>query len=76
MFSQNNEIYVNHEYKGVFKIKVDPDFRKVISVSKVNTLEKGVFSSLTEYNAALYYATEHGVFKKKSSDSKFIKDTI
>jgi ligand-binding sensor domain-containing protein/DNA-binding CsgD family transcriptional regulator len=76
VFSQNNEIYVNHEYKGVFKIKVDPDFRKVISVSKVNTLEKGVFSSLTEYNAALYYATEHGIFKKKSSDSKFIKDTV
>lgn len=76
MFSEENKIFVNHEYKGVFKINVDADFRKVVSVSKIETLEKGLFSSLTEYNGALYYATEHGIFKKKASESDFVKDTI
>ncbi len=76
VFSEENKIFVNHEYKGVFKINADADFRKVVSVSKIETLEKGLFSSLTEYNGALYYATEHGVFKQKASESDFVKDTI
>ena len=29
-FYNSNEILVNHEYKGIYKIKLDKDFKKVI----------------------------------------------
>mgnify|MGYP000586730885 CR=1 FL=1 len=28
----NNEIFVNHEYKGVYKLEIDKDFKKVLKV--------------------------------------------
>ncbi|AUC76940.1 triple tyrosine motif-containing protein [Olleya sp. Bg11-27] len=76
VFSNANQIYVNHEYKGVFKIKIDADLRKVIDVSKVERLKKGIFSSLTEYDNTLYYATQEGIFKKGNTDASFVKDTV
>ncbi|WP_397363063.1 triple tyrosine motif-containing protein [Olleya sp. R77988] len=74
VFSDENEILINHEYKGVFKLKVDEDLRNIKDVSKVENLEKGLFSSITEYNDVLYYATAQGVFKKDVEDKKFVKD--
>ncbi|WP_111659615.1 helix-turn-helix and ligand-binding sensor domain-containing protein [Olleya aquimaris] len=76
VFSDINEILVNHEYKGVFKIKTDSDFKQALNVSKLNDLEKGLFSSLTEYNDAIYYATEQGVFKKQKQEDVFVKDSV
>lgn len=76
VFSKDDEILVNHEYKGVFKIKVDPEYTKTTQISKIETLEKGLFSSLTTNNNTLYYATEKGVFKKQLEDNTFVKDSI
>ncbi|WGD34246.1 triple tyrosine motif-containing protein [Olleya sp. YS] len=76
VFSSDNEILVNHEYKGVFKIQVDTDLRRALKVSKIEGLEKGLFSSLTEYNDEIYYATEQGIFKKLKQEQTFVKDSI
>merc|ERR1712137_348478 len=56
VFSAENEIIVNHEYKGVFKIKIDEDFKKVTNVEKIENLKKGIYSSITSYNNNIYYA--------------------
>lgn len=76
VFSKKDEILVNHEYKGVFKIKIDSDYRTTTQISKIETLEKGLFSSLTTSNNTLYYATDKGVFKKHLEDNTFVKDTV
>ncbi len=76
VFSKENEILVNHEYKGVYKILLNDDYTKAISVSKIEGLDKGVFSSIEEYNNNIYYANRLGVFKKNKNDASFVKDSV
>jgi len=73
---KNNKIFVNHEYKGVFKLEVDKDFRKVNSVVRDLSIDKGLHSSLIEYNKDIFYASKNGVFKYIQESNNFEKDTI
>lgn len=75
-FSDDNQIYLSHEYKGVFKVNLNDDFTKVLSVVKDTTLDKGLHSSLVKYNNKLLYSTKKGVFSSSDSNSRFIKDSI
>ena len=75
-FLKPNEILVNHEYKGIFKIEVNDEYSKAIKVTKDNSIKKGLNSSLIKYNDAIYYASKDGVFKKAGINSNFTKDTL
>jgi DNA-binding CsgD family transcriptional regulator len=70
-----NQIFVNHEYKGVFKILVDSTFSKATNVS-IDTLIKGSDSGIIKYNEDLLYSYANGVYKYDSISEKFIKDTV
>lgn len=70
-----NEIFVNHEYKGIFKLKVDSSYAKIKSVSIDSTL-KGTDSGIAKYNGDLLYAYKKGVFKYDESSQNFIKDSF
>jgi len=71
-----NHILVNHEYKGVFKIKVDKELTNVEEVSKDTSVEKGITSSLINYNKNILYAYKEGVFKYNIEKQTFLKDTL
>ncbi len=73
VFDQN--IFVNHEYKGVFKVEVDPSFREVQSV-KVDTSLIGANSGMIRYNNKLLYAYQEGIFEYNQDSESFIKDTV
>jgi DNA-binding CsgD family transcriptional regulator len=70
-----NEIFVNHEYKGVFKVRVDSTFSKVNNVS-IDTLIRGSNSGIIKYNEDLLYSYVKGVFKYDNATHKFTKDSI
>ena len=70
-----NEIFVNHEYKGVFKIDIDESFKRAINVS-IDTLLKGSNSGIVKYNSELLYAYQKGIYKYQPAQKKFVKDTI
>jgi len=72
----NNHIFVNHEYKGVFKIKLDNDFTKVLNIEKDPVIEKEPNSCLIKYNNDLLYSYKEGVFKYDITTNGFIKDTV
>jgi DNA-binding CsgD family transcriptional regulator len=72
----NNRIFVNHEYKGVFKLDIDKDYKKVTRVLKDKSVEKGIHSSLTQYQGNIYYACKKGVYKYENTDDLFKKDSI
>ena len=72
----NNTIYVNHEYKGVYKLMVNDNFTKADKVTKVKELPKGLHSSLIKYNDNILYACKEGVFKYSRDTSKFLKDSL
>lgn len=69
-------IYVSHEYKGVFKLKVNSDFTKVLNYDLVDELPKGAKSSLISYQDKLLYAFEGGVYALQKNGDRFIKDTL
>lgn len=72
----NNHVFVSHEYKGVFKIKLDDDFRKVLNIEKNSVIKKELNSSLIKYNNELLYSYKGGVFKYNSMTNEFLNDTI
>lgn len=71
-----DNIFVSHEYKGVFKIKVTGDLSKVVKYHNIENLKKGFNSGLLSYNGAIYYAYKDGVFKYDNPTGEFIKDTL
>lgn len=74
--NNNNTIFVNHEYKGVFKLTVNDNFTKITKVERDKSIEKGIHSSLTEYKDAIFYACKKGVYKYNPKADAFKIDTV
>ncbi|WP_255362837.1 triple tyrosine motif-containing protein [Tenacibaculum sp. MAR_2009_124] len=69
-----NQIFVNHEYKGVFKLLVDDNFEKVLKIEKDTLISKGVHSNLVKYNGRILYSFKKGIYEY-TGNSTFIKDS-
>ncbi|WP_339659681.1 triple tyrosine motif-containing protein [uncultured Polaribacter sp.] len=76
ILTEKNKIFVNHEYKGVFKLEVDKDYKKVLKIEKDKSVEKGIHSSLIKYNKDIFYSSKKGVFKYDLKDDKFLLDSV
>ncbi|WP_460218634.1 LuxR family transcriptional regulator [Psychroserpens sp. MEBiC05023] len=73
---ESDIVFVSHEYKGVYKIRVDPEFSKVLAIEKDTSVTKGQNSSLLKYNDHIFYAYKEGLFKYDSSRQSFIRDSL
>ena len=71
-----NQLFVSHEYKGVFKLKINDDFTKVLQYSTEKSVQKGLKSSLIKYNNDIIYTVKEGIFKYNHKNEKFIKDSL
>lgn len=70
-----NKIFVNHEYKGLFELIVDDEYKRV-KTSKVDTALRGHNSAITNYKNQILFAFHKGVYKYDYSESKFSKDSV
>ncbi|PZR23007.1 MAG: LuxR family transcriptional regulator [Flavobacterium psychrophilum] len=68
-----NDIYISHEYKGVFRIITNSDYTKVNKLITYKTPAKGKNASLCKFNNEIYYASKDGFFKVNSKTKEFIK---
>jgi DNA-binding CsgD family transcriptional regulator len=71
-----DEIFVNHEYKGLFRLKVNESFNKVEEFFIDPLVEKGLYSSLLNHNKEVLYANRNGVFKYNRKDRVFVLDSL
>ncbi|MCG1037768.1 helix-turn-helix and ligand-binding sensor domain-containing protein [Polaribacter sargassicola] len=71
-----HQFFVNHEYKGVFKITLDKEYTKVVSLSKEESLTKGLHSSLVSYLDKILYTSKKGVFLYDREKDVFKRDTV
>lgn len=69
-----NEIYVSHEYKGIYRFQIDALYKNANNIVKYKEPSKGKNASLIKYKNQIYYAYKGGVFKLDPISKKFIKD--
>lgn len=72
--TNEKEVYVSHEYKGVFRLQLDNNLRKAKKLWAYTNPQKGKNSSLIKYNNTIYYAYKQGIFKLNYKTKKFEKD--
>jgi AraC family chitin signaling transcriptional activator len=75
-FEVNNrlDVFVSHEYKGVFRFQLDNSYSKAKSIFTYKSPTKGKNASLTKFNSDIYYANKEGIFKLNSKTKRFEKD--
>ena len=75
-FSSPTQIIVNHEYKGVFKIKLDKDFQQAIEIELDKASCISCNSSLVEFNNNIYYQAKENLYKYDLKEGVFEKDLL
>lgn len=69
-------VWVGHEYKGVFKLQLNDSLTRVINQSMEPSLSIGKNSSITKYKNDILYAFEKGVYKYNKERETFECDSI
>lgn len=72
----NNEIYVSHEYKGIYRFQLNKELTNASNLYEYEKPLKGKNASLVKYNSQLYYASRKGVFKLDVKRKVFERDSI
>ena len=78
-FELNNglEVYVSHEYKGVFRFQLDKKLMGAVGQFYTYTAPtKGKNASLVKFNNTIYYANKDGIFKLNNQTRQFAKDKV
>lgn len=75
-FSNSNEVYVSHEYKGLFKLKLNNELTRAVSVTKEEIVQNKLYSSLVKYQNNLLYSSKNGVYKYNEKTAQFEKDLL
>ncbi|MGB5420152.1 triple tyrosine motif-containing protein [Algibacter sp.] len=75
-FLNNEEIYLVHEFKGAFKLKLDKEFSRVLEFTQDTLMDIKSNSSLFKHHGDLLFSSKNGVFKFDKSINKFNKDTL
>ena len=70
------EVYVSHEYKGVFRLQLDAKLLKTKPFYTYQSPTKGKNASLTKFNNTIYYAYKEGIFRLNIKTKQFEKDKL
>ncbi|PWB25529.1 triple tyrosine motif-containing protein [Flavobacterium sp. HTF] len=70
------EVYVSHEYKGIFRIQCDKNLLKTKQIYAYPSPKKGKNASLVQFNNSIYYAYKEGIFKLNPKTKQFEKDKL
>ncbi|MEN8798377.1 MAG: two-component regulator propeller domain-containing protein, partial [Flavobacteriaceae bacterium] len=70
-----DNIFVNHEYKGIFKVSTDAALMQARSVVRDTTMI-GANSGMAKYKDKLLYSYKDGIFKYDTESENFVKDSI
>jgi DNA-binding CsgD family transcriptional regulator len=72
----NNQLIINNEYKGIFKLKIDNDFNQVLKIE--NEAAKGYGSSLVRFNDDILYTSnsDKRILKFNADKQNFEPDSL
>lgn len=72
----DRELVVNHEYKGVFKVKLADDGLSVVNLELVKSAPIGLKSGLATYQNKVYYFSDKGVFEYDSKQGFVLNESF
>jgi AraC family chitin signaling transcriptional activator len=67
------EVYISHEYRGVYGLKLDADYRRVTDMTLYDTPLKGKNAGLIRFQDSVVYFSRDGVFNLTDFDTGFQK---
>lgn len=74
--TDEKDIYVSHEYKGIFKFHVDQNFNTASDVKTFSTPSKGKNASLAKFKNKIYYANKSGIYKLNEQTKSFERNEL
>jgi len=72
--TNNYNIFVSHEYKGVFTFQIDKNLRKATKYKTFTTPTKGKNASLVKFKDKIYYANKSGIYVLNEQKQIFTRD--
>ncbi|TVR86292.1 MAG: Y Y Y domain-containing protein [Saprospirales bacterium] len=75
-FIDKSSLLVAHEYKGVYRLELDDDYRNVVKVEKIPSAKQSLYSSITSFNGDILYSNEYGIWRYDLGKSGFAKDSF
>lgn len=70
-----NEVYISHEYRGVFGIKLDNQLTRVTERKDYTSPEKGKNAGITAFKEEVFYYSKEGLFRLQDFSSGFQRDS-
>lgn len=74
--ANNNNILVSHEYRGVYKVKVNKELNKTLEITKDSTIENELNTSIVKYNNHILFTCNKGIYKYNETKNLFLKDSL
>ncbi|MCG8331892.1 MAG: hypothetical protein MI974_29665 [Chitinophagales bacterium] len=75
-YQSPDEVYVSHEYKGVFGVKLDKEFRQTANFKAYDYPKKGENAGLATFNEDILYYSQEGMFSLVDFSKGFLQDTF
>lgn len=71
-----HQTWVNHEYKGTFRLHLNPSLTTATTVKLHSELSSGKNSGLVTFQGEILFISEEGFFKYKPSVERFERDSV
>lgn len=71
-FLNNRQLFVSHEYKGLFKLETDSNYRNVVSYKLIRDIKTYPNAGMTWYEGQIIYFNSSGIFEYKVPKGKFV----
>ncbi|MBI6120913.1 triple tyrosine motif-containing protein [Salegentibacter maritimus] len=68
-------VWVGHDHKGIFRLKIDAEVREVKSAENYNvSYNAGVGLKVFSFNDFIYYSTEDEIYKYNAPKNRFLEE--
>jgi len=75
VIENDSTVWVGHDHKGIFKLKIDAEVSKVQSEENYSvSYEDGMGLQVFQFNDSIYYSTEDVIYKFDPSKNKFLQE--
>lgn len=75
VFIDAHTLLVSHEYKGVYRLKLSPDFSTVTAVQLLPEVDKGYNAALGRFANQIFYRSKEGLYRYDRQNNRFNLDT-